>query len=82
MSSMHFSMMLSMSDILCYIAFKLNYLVLAKNDSTFELLAVKTGIKEKEDIEIIDVTEELKNAKIVGNGAYKILMAMKNKSEE
>ena len=59
-----------------------NYLVLAKNDSTFELLAVKTGIKEKEDIEIIDVTEELKNAKIVGNGAYKILMAMKNKSEE
>jgi cobalt-zinc-cadmium efflux system membrane fusion protein len=59
-----------------------NYLVLAKNDSTFELLAVKTGIKEKEDIEIIDANEELKNAKIVGNGAYKILMAMKNKSEE
>jgi membrane fusion protein, heavy metal efflux system len=59
-----------------------NYLVLAKNDSTFELLAVKTGIKEKEDIEILDATEELKNAKIVGNGAYKILMAMKNKSEE
>ncbi len=59
-----------------------NYLVIAKNDSTFELLAVKTGIKEKEDIEIIDPTEDLKNAKIVGNGAYKILMAMKNKSEE
>ncbi len=59
-----------------------NYLVIAKNDSTFELLKVKTGIKEKSDIEIIDASEELKNAKIVGNGAYKILMAMKNKSEE
>lgn len=59
-----------------------NYLVIAKNDSTFELLAVKTGIKEKEDIEIIDASDELKNAKVVGNGAYKILMAMKNKSEE
>ncbi len=59
-----------------------NYLVIAKNDSTFELFTVKTGIKEKEDIEILDATEELKNAKIVGNGAYKILMAMKNKSEE
>jgi cobalt-zinc-cadmium efflux system membrane fusion protein len=59
-----------------------NYLVIAKNDSTFELLQVKTGIKEKSDIEIIDASEELKNAKVVGKGAYKILMAMKNKSEE
>lgn len=59
-----------------------NYLVIAKNDSTFELLKVKTGIKEKSDIEIIDASEELKNAKVVGKGAYKILMAMKNKSEE
>lgn len=59
-----------------------NYLVIAKNDSTFELLKVKTGIKEKSDIEIIDASEELKSAKVVGKGAYKILMAMKNKSEE
>lgn len=59
-----------------------NYLVIAKNDSTFELLKVKTGIKEKGNIEIIDATEELKKSKIVNKGAYKILMAMKNKSEE
>ncbi len=59
-----------------------NYLVIAQNDSTFELMEVKTGIKEKGNIEIIDATEELKKAKIVNKGAYKILMAMKNKSEE
>lgn len=59
-----------------------NYLVIAKNDSTFELLKVKTGIKEKGNTEIIDATEELKKSKIVNKGAYKILMAMKNKSEE
>lgn len=59
-----------------------NYLVIAQNDSTFELIKVKTGIKEKGNIEIIDATEELKKAKIVNKGAYKVLMAMKNKSEE
>lgn len=59
-----------------------NYLVIAQNDSTFELIKVKTGIKEKDNIEIIDATEELKKAKIVNKGAYKVLMAMKNKSEE
>ncbi len=59
-----------------------NYLVIAQNDSTFEIMKVKTGMKEKGNIEIIDATEELKKAKIVNKGAYKVLMAMKNKSEE
>lgn len=58
------------------------YVVVAKNDSTYELVPVKVGIKEKGDIEIMEATESLKAAKIVNKGAYKILMAMKNKSEE
>ncbi len=59
-----------------------NYLVLAQNDSTFELYPVKTGIKEKPYIEIINPSQHLTKSKIVNEGAYKILMAMKNKAEE
>ena len=59
-----------------------NYLVVAQNDSTFELYPVTTGVSEKPYIEIIDPSEELKQAKIIDAGSYKILMAMKNKSEE
>lgn len=59
-----------------------NYLVLAINDTTFELQTVITGISEKPYVEIVNPNEKLKNSKIVVDGAYKILMAMKNKSEE
>jgi cobalt-zinc-cadmium efflux system membrane fusion protein len=59
-----------------------NYLVLAINDTTFELFTVITGITEKPYVEIVNPNEKLKNSKIVVDGAYKILMAMKNKSEE
>lgn len=59
-----------------------NYLVLALNDTTFELYPVITGIIEKPYVEIVNPSEQLKNSKIVNEGAYKILMSMKNKSEE
>lgn len=59
-----------------------NYLVLAINDTTFELYPVITGITEKPYVEIVNPSEQLKNSKIVNEGAYKILMSMKNKSEE
>lgn len=59
-----------------------NYLVLAINNTTFELYPVITGITEKPYVEIVNPSEQLKNSKIVNEGAYKILMAMKNKSEE
>ncbi len=60
----------------------INYLVLANNDSTFELYPVNTGILEKPYIEIVNPSEKLIKSKIVNQGAYKILMAMKNKAEE
>lgn len=59
-----------------------NYVMITKNDSTFELYPVKTGISEKPFIEIVNPSEKLLNATIINEGAYKILMAMKNKSEE
>lgn len=59
-----------------------NYVVLALNDSTFVLSPVKTGISEKPYIEIVEPSEIVKKGRIVDAGAYKILMAMKNKSEE
>lgn len=59
-----------------------NYVVIAQNDSTFELMPVTIGVSEKPFVEIVSPAEKLLNAKIVNEGAYKILMAMKNKSEE
>jgi len=59
-----------------------NYLVLALNDSTFELFPVVTGVSEKPYVEIVNPSAKLLQSKIVNAGAYKILMAMKNKSEE
>lgn len=59
-----------------------NYVVIALNDSTFELFPVITGVSEKPYVEIVNPSEKLLQSKIVNEGAYKILMAMKNKSEE
>lgn len=58
------------------------YLVIAKNNSTFDLISVSTGNSENGFTEIKEVTETIKSAKIVQKGAYQILMAMKNKAEE
>lgn len=59
-----------------------NFVVIALSDSTFELYPVTLGVLEKPYIEIVNPSAKLLQSKIVNNGAYKILMAMKNKSEE
>jgi cobalt-zinc-cadmium efflux system membrane fusion protein len=60
----------------------LNYIFIQKNDNTFDLLEIKTGNSENNFTEIIsnDISSLL-NKKIVVNGAYQLLMAMKNKEE-
>ena len=79
-SSLKKTMVINESSILRYE--NNNYLVLAVNDSTFELYPVTTGLSEKPYIEIVNPSAKLLQSKIVNSGAYKILMAMKNKSEE
>lgn len=58
------------------------YLIISKDQFSFELISVKTGSTENGFTEILGVNEHLKNSKIVEKGAYQLLMAMKNKSEE
>lgn len=58
------------------------YLVRSLEGSKYELISVKTGNSENGFTEILNVSDELKSSKIVVEGAYQILMAMKNKTEE
>lgn len=58
------------------------YLIVSKDGSTFELVSVKSGSSENGYTEIVNASDELKQSKIVEKGAYQLLMAMKNKSEE
>ncbi len=58
----------------------LNYIFIQKNDSTFEILEIKTSNSENNYTEIISNDKSsLLNKKIVVKGAYQLLMAMKNK---
>lgn len=58
------------------------YVIVSKDGSTFELVSVKSGSSENGYTEIVNASNELKQSKIVEKGAYQLLMAMKNKSEE
>lgn len=58
------------------------YLVKAVDSNKYELISIKSGYTENGYTEIMNVSEELKKSKFVVEGAYQILMAMKNKSEE
>ncbi|MFN5705704.1 MAG: efflux RND transporter periplasmic adaptor subunit, partial [bacterium] len=58
------------------------YLIISKDGSTFELVSIKSGSSDNGYTEILNASDELKKSKIVEKGAYQILMAMKNKSEE
>lgn len=58
-----------------------DYVFVKKSDKEFEMLPVETGVKENKFIEIINV-DKLMNREIVTKGAYTLLMALKNKSEE
>lgn len=79
-SSLHNAMVIKESAVLRFE--NNNYVVEALNDSTFKLVKVNVGIKEEPFVQILEPNAELKEAKIVNKDAYKILMAMKNKSEE
>lgn len=58
-----------------------NYLFIANTTNEFEMLNIETGNKENGYVEVLN-SEQLKNKKIVVEGAYTLLMALKNKSEE
>jgi cobalt-zinc-cadmium efflux system membrane fusion protein len=57
-----------------------NYVLVQKSEKVFQLLEIKTGIKENGYTSIIDA-EKLKGLKIVRKGAYQLLMAMKNQGD-
>ncbi len=58
-----------------------DYVFVATANRQFEMKEVQTGIKEKGFIELINGTA-IANTPIVTKGAYTLLMALKNKSEE
>jgi cobalt-zinc-cadmium efflux system membrane fusion protein len=57
------------------------YVFVSKNSNTFEMVPVKTGASS-EGFTVIEDTSALSNQKIVQNGAYTLLMSLKNKAEE
>ena len=58
-----------------------DYVFVATANRQFEMKEVQTGIKEKGFIELINATA-IANMPVVIKGAYTLLMALKNKSEE
>jgi membrane fusion protein, heavy metal efflux system len=57
------------------------YIFLAESDASYSIHEVKTGVFENGFIEIVS-GESLVDKKVVVNGAYHLLMTMKNKVEE
>lgn len=58
-----------------------NYVFIALDNNTFEMIAVEAG-NTGNGWTSINSPEKLKNKKIVQQGAYTLLMALKNKGEE
>ncbi len=58
-----------------------HYVFIAKDNNQFEMQQVQTGNTENNYTEII-ISEKLQNHNFVAKGAYNLLMALKNKSEE
>lgn len=66
----------------CIVSFEGKHYVFTQKDANnFEMIAVEVGSSGDGFTEIINA-DALKNSKIVQNGAYTLLMALKNKSEE
>ncbi len=66
----------------CIVSFEGKYFVFKQKDAAnFEMIAVEVGSSGDGFTEIINANI-LKNSKIVQEGAYTLLMAMKNKGEE
>ena len=58
-----------------------HYIFKAKNKNTFEMIEVKTGNNENGLTEI-EIDEAHKNSDFVVQGAYNLLMQLKNSDEE
>ena len=66
----------------CIVSFEGKYFVFKQKDTNnFEMVAVEIGSSGDGFTEIINA-DNLKNSKILQQGAYTLLMAMKNKEEE
>lgn len=58
-----------------------DYVFVKKNNTSFEILPIKTGTIEDGYVEILN-PEIFKGKDLVSKGAYTLLMSLKNKSEE
>ena len=58
------------------------YVLLANGGNTYELVAVKTGVKEDNRIQVSSESVDLFNKRVVVKNAYTILGKMKNEGEE
>jgi len=58
-----------------------NYVFIKEKKDTFKLFEISTGKKENGWIEILN-SSEIKGKQIVKDGAYTLLMALKNKADE
>jgi cobalt-zinc-cadmium efflux system membrane fusion protein len=58
-----------------------NYVFIARDEHTFEMRAVEIGTKENQFVEIVN-PEQLIDQNIVIEGAYALLMKMKNVSDD
>jgi membrane fusion protein, heavy metal efflux system len=58
-----------------------NFVFIANSKQEFEMIEIKTGVKENGFIEIIN-SQLLEQKQIVVKGAYTLLMSLKNKAEE
>ncbi|MFN4006423.1 MAG: efflux RND transporter periplasmic adaptor subunit [Chitinophagaceae bacterium] len=58
-----------------------DYVFIANSNNKFTMVPVKTGVKEKGFIQILN-TNVFEGKSIVTQGAYTLLMALKNKAEE
>lgn len=57
------------------------YVFVQHTPGNFEMVSVKTGVKENGFIEVVN-SENIENKEVVSNGAYFILMKLKNTEEE
>jgi cobalt-zinc-cadmium efflux system membrane fusion protein len=66
----------------CIVSFEgKHYVFKQKDTNNFEMIAVEIGSSGDGFTEILNA-DNLKNSKIVQQGAYTLLMVMKNKGEE
>ena len=56
------------------------FIFIEVENNDFEMIQVETGVREKGVIEILNSNQFL-NKKVVLNGAYSLLMALKNQEE-